>query len=137
MEFKYSRHCTGNKEKTLERLWETFPGAVSWTIIIGICVLSVAKPLVAAVVMIIFLLYWLLRLIYMNIFLILSYIRLEIEKDTDWMERISAIDKLKSQQPAFCDLNKINGFKNKISARMHCRQLMNVRNWVSKFCRLM
>lgn len=126
MDFKYSRHDIKGKEKALERLLEILPGVLSWTIIIGICAFSVFNPLLAAVVMIAFLLYWLLRLIYMNIFLVLSYIRLEIEKDTDWMERIRAVDKLKSRQPAFCDLNKINGLKNKISARMHCRQLMNI-----------
>ena len=127
MDFKYSRQGLTDKEKPLERFLEILPGALSWTIIIGICLLSALKPIAAAVMMIAFLLYWLLRLIYLNIFLVLSYIRLEIEKDTDWMERIAAVDKLTSQQPAFCDLDTINGLKNKISARMHCRQLMNVK----------
>lgn len=127
MDFKYSRHTMSDKEKKCQRLLEILPGALSWTIIIGICVLSIARPLAAAVIMIAFLLYWLLRLIYMNIFLVLSYFRLEIEKNTDWMGRIAAIDQLTSQQPVFCDWGKISGLKNKISARMHCRQLINLK----------
>ncbi len=124
MNFNYSRHETEGREVKLQRLLEIFPGLLSWGIIIGICVLSVMKPLIAAVFMIAFLLYWLFRILYMNIFLILSYARLEIEKDIDWLERISAIDKLKSQAPLFCDLSKIKGIKGKLSASMHCRQLL-------------
>lgn len=127
MDFKYSRHGIEGREKRLERFLEVFPGALSWAIIIGICALSVVKPLATAVFMIAFLLYWLLRIIYMNIFLVLSYIRLEIEKHTDWMARVSAVDELKSRQPEFCDLGKISGLRNKMSARMHCRQLMNIK----------
>ncbi len=128
MDFKYSRHGIKGKEKLLERALEILPGALSWAIIIGICVFSMLKPLIAAVFMIAFLLYWLLRLIYMNIFLILSYIRLEIEKNTDWMERIRTIDELKSQQPYFCSSKNIKGLKDWISARMHCRQLMSLKS---------
>ncbi|MCK9554355.1 glycosyltransferase family 2 protein [bacterium] len=127
MDYKYSRHGIEGKEKTLERFLEIAPGALSWTIIIGICVISILKPLAASVIMLAFLLYWLIRLIYMNIFLVLSYLRLEIEKDTDWMERIAAVDKLESRQPLFCDFDAIKSFKNKISARMHCRQVLKLR----------
>ncbi|MBN2482758.1 MAG: glycosyltransferase family 2 protein [Candidatus Omnitrophica bacterium] len=123
MDFKYSRYVLSEKEKRLERFLEIVPGALSWTIIIGIFVFSIVQPLAAAVFMIAFILYWLLRLVYMNIFLILSYMRLEIEKNTDWMERISAIDQLRSRAPDFCEPDKINSLKNKISAYLYCRQL--------------
>lgn len=127
MNFKYSRYDIEGKETKLQRIFEIFPGFISWAIIIGICVFSIAKPLLAAVLMIAFLLYWLIRLLYMNIFLIFSYARLEIEKETDWIKRISAIDKLKSQEPSFCDLSKIKSIKGKLSARMHCRQLLFIK----------
>ena len=127
MDFKYSRYNLKGKEKRLERFLEILPGAISWTMIIGICTLSVVKPLLAAIIMISFLLYWFLRLIYMNIFLVLSYIRLETEKNTAWMERIEAIDKIKIEQPSFCELKKSKGLRNRILARMHCRQLLNLK----------
>ncbi len=123
MNFNYSRHEIEGMEKNLQRFLEIIPGALSWMIIIGICLLSVANPIMAAVSMIAFLLYWLLRLIYLNIFLVLSYIRLEIEKDADWMERIKAVDNLKEGLYFSCGPDKIKGLKNKISSRMHCRQL--------------
>ncbi|MFO8052898.1 MAG: glycosyltransferase family 2 protein [Candidatus Omnitrophota bacterium] len=123
MHFKYSRRKISGKEKRLERFLEVLPGAISWTVIIGICLLSILKPLAAAVLMIAFLLYWLLRLIYMNIFLIASYLRLAIEKDNDWIKCIQAVDKLKKQESLLCNLDKSSGFKNKISTRMHRKQL--------------
>lgn len=123
MGFKYSRQNLKGKEKVLERCLEIVPGFLSWTIIIGICVLSFLKPLVAAVIMIAFLLYWLLRLIYMNILLILSYWLLEIEKDTDWMERIVAVDDVMSLDLDSCDRKNIKSIKKKISLRTHYRKL--------------
>jgi len=127
MNFEYSRHGIEGTEKKLQRFLEIFPGVVSWAIIIGICALSVTQPLIAAVFMVAFLLYWLLRLVYLNIFLVLSYGRLAIEKNTDWIERIAAIDALQSQQPSFCDFSAAKGFKEKVSARMHCRQLIDLK----------
>ncbi len=127
MDFRYSRHTVRHEEKKCQRILEVIPGFLSWSIIIGICALSILMPLIASVIMIAFLLYWLLRLIYMNIFLVFSYIRLDAEKDADWMERIEAIDALRSGQPASCGLGKINGFKNKISARIHCQRLADLK----------
>jgi hypothetical protein len=122
MNFKYSRKKTERKEKKLERFFEILPGAISWTTIVGICLLSVFRPLIAAVIMIAFLLYWLLRLIYMNIFLIASYLRLEVEKGNDWDKYIQDVDKLKNKEFTG-DLDKGLKLKRKISAYMHRKQL--------------
>lgn len=98
MEFNYSRHNLKGKERFLERGLEILPGALSWFIIIGVILLSVFKPLIASVLMIALFLYWILRLLYMNIFLVLSYARLSAEIDTDWMRRIDEIDRMKPQE---------------------------------------
>jgi hypothetical protein len=76
----------------LERCFEILPGATSWTILLGMCVLSFWKPVTAAVVVIAFDLYWLLRLFYMTLFLVVAYLRLSIERDTDWMARVRDVD---------------------------------------------
>lgn len=91
MKFTYSRHISG-REQILERVLEILPGAISWSIIIAMLALSFIRPIWAAVIMIAFILYWIMRLLYMNIFLILSYLRLAKEKDTDWMKKIDEID---------------------------------------------
>ncbi|MCF7907464.1 MAG: glycosyltransferase family 2 protein [Candidatus Omnitrophica bacterium] len=127
MDFQYSRQGVKGREKSWQRFLEVLPGFLSWTVIIGIVVLSVLQPLTAAVVMIAFLLYWLLRLIYMNIFLLLSYTRLEIEKTTDWQECIASVDRLKVQTPVFCGPAKQRSLKETIAARIHYRQLRKLK----------
>jgi len=96
MRFNFSRHRLRGRERTLERFFEILPGLLSWSILIGMSLFSFKRPLTAAVVIIAFDLYWLLRLFYMNIFLSLSYFRLSMEKKTDWIDRAKGIDKLDS-----------------------------------------
>lgn len=126
MDFIYSRHNITSGEKKLERILEILPGALSWSIIIGMCALSFIKPILAAVIMIAFLLYWVLKLIYMNIFLVFSYMRLAIERDVDWMERIEDIDKLDSPIKA-CRKKVLRGVKSRILNIIYCRQLNNLK----------
>jgi hypothetical protein len=123
MDFSYSRNTEGAFDRRVERLLEIFPGMLSWSIIIGMLVFSFFLPLAASVIMIAFLLYWLLRLIYINIFLVFSYIRLEIEKSTDWMERLQGIDRIDSYAKELCAISQKKGWKNKFSSRLHYRQV--------------
>ncbi len=126
MNYNYSRYRLSKKEKKLERFFEIIPGMLSLIIIIGMSVISFLNPLVAAVIIIAFLLYWLLRMLYMNIFLVLSYARLAIEKDAHWMKRTGDVDA--SNLDMFCEIKKYSGIKNKISAFIHCRQLQKIEN---------
>ncbi|MBF0569338.1 MAG: glycosyltransferase family 2 protein [Candidatus Omnitrophica bacterium] len=92
MKFRYSRYGLNSRDRVLERFLEVLPGAFSWTIIIGMGLLSWREPLIAAAIMVAFVLYWVLRLLYMNIFLLLSYIRLSVEKKSDWMQLVKGVD---------------------------------------------
>jgi len=95
MSFVYSHHGLNKREAFLQRFFETLPGLTSWTLILGLVALSVWMPLVAAIVVIAFMLAWVLRLFYLTIFLFLSYVRLSIEKETDWLGRIRGMDRFK------------------------------------------
>jgi hypothetical protein len=125
--FKYSRQGLSSKEYKLERFLEIVPGAISWLIIIGLLLLSILKPLLASLIMIAFILYWLLRLLYMNIFLILSYLRLEIEKRTDWMQLIAIVDRLKHQSQITPEIPKGRGLRSKLSRQLHYQELINLK----------
>jgi len=87
MKFIFSRHGLKGGEKKLQRFLEIIPGLTSWTIIVGMFILSLANPVIAAAIIIAFLIYWFLKLAYLTIFLVISYFRLSIEENTDWMER--------------------------------------------------
>lgn len=92
--FRFSRHGLHGRDQWIERLLEIIPGATSWAILAGMLSLSFWTPRLAAVLVIAFDLYWLLRLFYMTLFLILSYLRLTVERETDWMARAQAVERL-------------------------------------------
>lgn len=94
MTFSFSRYGLPRSERILERFLEILPGSISWGMLVSLSILSFTKPLIAAVIIIAFNFYWILKLFYMTIFLVLSYARLSFERLTPWMEMIQAIDAL-------------------------------------------
>ena len=116
MRFNFSRYGLTGGEKVLQRIFEIIPGLTSWTVLIGMIILSFTSPLIAVVIIIAFDLYWLLKLLYLTFFLVVSYIRLSIEKETDWMSRINALK----------DSTKPVTSKNKFSHLIYEGQLKNL-----------
>jgi hypothetical protein len=123
MDFKYTRRGLTKKEKVLERFLEIVPGGLSWLILIGMSVLSFVKPLPAAVIIIAFILYWLLRMTYMNLLLVLSYARFNIEKNTNWMQRVEKIDSLDFSRKKIDVKNIHSDWRSRISDLI-CRRQM-------------
>ncbi len=92
MVFKYSKENLSASDARLQRALEILPGLTSWTILVGMVLMCIFWPFTAAIITISFYLCWLLRLLYMTLFLVLSYIRLNIEGTTNWMDRVHGID---------------------------------------------
>ncbi len=115
MEYDYSRRNLTTGERILERIFEIMPGFTSWVILIGMIVLSVTKPLVATAIMIAFLIYWVFRLVYMNIFLVISYLYLSAEKNVNWLDRLRDLDRMKGKPDLGRLKNEGRGFKKRIS----------------------
>ncbi len=55
------------------RLWEIIPGALDWSILIGTLALALASPAAAIILVIIFDIYWFLRVLYFVIHLLSAY----------------------------------------------------------------
>ncbi len=68
-----------------KRLLEIIPGFLSWFIILFLLVLFMVKPLSAAIVMIVYLLYWVCRLLYMSILLVMAHQRVLSKRNVDWL----------------------------------------------------
>ncbi|NQU94860.1 MAG: glycosyltransferase family 2 protein [Candidatus Omnitrophica bacterium] len=123
MEFNFSRHGLKGIEKKVQRLFEIIPGATSWAIIIGMIILSFWEEELAAVIIIAFYLYWLMRIFYLTIFLILSYNRLSIEKGVDWITRARGLgnfdDYLKGLQALVPGIK----LKDRLSRLFHRKEL--------------
>ena len=94
MKFHYSKENLKPRQAKLQRCLEILPGACSWSILLGLIFLSIIYPFCAAILIVAFYLSWIMRILYSTIFLLLSYLQLNIEKNTDWIKRIQGIDSL-------------------------------------------
>ena len=117
MEFNFSKRNLIGKEAKLERFFEILPGFASWTILAGMVGISFWNPLLAAILIIAFDFYWLLRMFYMTFFLVLAYLRLSTERKVDWMGRIQELEY--SKDPLVSSLP----FRQRISQWIHRRNL--------------
>ncbi|MBU1121451.1 MAG: glycosyltransferase family 2 protein [Candidatus Omnitrophica bacterium] len=73
------------KEKPSERIFEIIPGMLSWIIITGILVLFFLKPVLAAIFLILYLVFWVCRLLYMSSLMVLAHHRMISKRDVDWL----------------------------------------------------
>jgi len=127
MTFTFSRHGLKGTQRVLQRALEMLPGLVSWTVLLGMTVLAFWKPLTAAALVIAIDLYWLLRLFYLTVFLVLSYGRLSMERDTDWMARVRGVDRLVPELHEPDAVSFAAGLKAWGSRWMHRRELTDLR----------
>ena len=72
------------------RLWEVIPGFLVWTIFVLAVTASFVSPVTAAVFIILFDLYWTLRVLYFLIFLTAAYREYKKAMHTPWMEKLRA-----------------------------------------------
>lgn len=79
------------RDRYLYRLFECVPGFLSWGTIIGAVLLSYFAPIAAAIFIIIFDLYWLLKTIYLSIHLHHNWKRMRENLKVDWHKMLSSL----------------------------------------------
>lgn len=84
---------TEPKKRLVQRTIEMIPGTLTWTTLIGMLVLSYFLPIWAAVFIILFDVYWILRVAYISIFSLLAHREVEEGKRINWWERCQNIVK--------------------------------------------
>jgi cellulose synthase/poly-beta-1,6-N-acetylglucosamine synthase-like glycosyltransferase len=77
------------RDRLIYRLFEIFPGALSWLTIISTVILSRFLPVWASIAVIIFDLYWLMKTMYLSIYLRQNWGRLRHHISLDWRERLN------------------------------------------------
>ncbi len=127
MTFQFSRQGLDRREQRLERFFEILPGATSWAILLGTLLLSFVNPILAAVLVIAFDVYWLLRLFYMTFFLVASYGRLSAERETNWMARVHGVDELNQYLDTLDRRAAGSSLKQRLSWWIHRRELEAVK----------
>ncbi|MFH0985964.1 MAG: glycosyltransferase family 2 protein [Candidatus Omnitrophota bacterium] len=127
MKFHYSRQGLNKKEMFLQRFFEVLPGLTSWALLLGVVTLSVWAPLVAAIAVIAFMLAWILRLFYLTIFLLFSYVRLSVEKNTDWLARIRGMDRFEAYLEEMRGTPRGNGLYERASQWLHSKDMRRLK----------
>jgi len=74
--------------KTVYRIFETIPGILVWGTLIGAVALSFLKPLWAIYIIIVFDLYWLLRVAYLLIYIIGSWNKFQATIKQNWYNKL-------------------------------------------------
>lgn len=82
------------KRSFKERLWEILPGLQFWTVFVGAIVLAAVKPVWAALFIICFDLYWVLKAMNVSAHLINSYRKFRLCVRINWMEYVEKLHDL-------------------------------------------
>ena len=75
-------------DHTIYRIYEILPGAAIWLTLILAVVLSFFKPLLMVYFIILFDIYWVLRVLYFVFYLIVSWRRFRIASKQDWQNKL-------------------------------------------------
>lgn len=78
------------KEYYQYRLLEIIPGFLTWVTLLGIILISLFKPLLGIYIIIIFDVYWVLRVTYLAIFILISWFRYKKTAKIDWWQELTA-----------------------------------------------
>jgi len=127
MKFQYSKENLKPRQARLQRMLEILPGACSWGVLLGLIGLSIFLPFIAAILIVAFYLSWIMRVLYLTFFLLLSYLQLNIESKTDWMRRIRGIDDLTVYWKEISLKKFGRHWRQRISHKIHLRQLNALR----------
>ncbi len=83
------------KRTTTERLWEILPGLQFWTVFFGAILLSYYRPIWAALFIICFDLYWVLKALNVATHLVAAYRKFRICVTIDWLDYAQRLENFK------------------------------------------
>ena len=79
------------RERIIYRFLEMLPGLLAWGSIIGAFLLSWQKPAIAALFIILFDLYWLLKVSYLSLHQVASFLKMKKNLKVNWLEKVKKI----------------------------------------------
>jgi len=84
-----------NNSRSVKRFLEIFPGSLSWGIIFFFILAAIFKPVLCAILIIIFDFYWIIRTTYLTTLLIMAYRKLSKQEQRDWLSECRILNKKK------------------------------------------
>ncbi|MFA6897271.1 MAG: glycosyltransferase family 2 protein [Patescibacteria group bacterium] len=88
---------TDKKEQKIQRTLEMLPGIVTWTFLLVCFVLSFKLPIAIAIYILIFDIYWLVKVFYITVFMVLGYRRMRIWDKVDWLDKCRTLENSKEE----------------------------------------
>ncbi len=97
------------KDKLLQRIFEMLPGVITWSFLIASVYVSFKSPMVVAVFIIVFDLYWMVKVFYITAFAVSGYQRMKIWEKEDWLSKCKKLarERDKKDDSVFRDLENI------------------------------
>ena len=86
-----SPRTTSRKDALLQRCFEMVPGLLLWSTFLGLFIFSFIRPVWVAIFIITYDLYWLIRVSYFSIFMLIAYRKVRTESETKWRERCEKV----------------------------------------------
>lgn len=83
-----SHRDLAGRDRTIYRLFEILPGALSWATLLGVVFFSWVWPVGVAVFIILFDVYWLIKTFYLSLHLRVNWRRLKHNMEIDWGKRL-------------------------------------------------
>jgi len=91
LNLSWAQDLKNPKEKILYRFFEILPGALSWGTLGAAFILSWLAPAVVAIFIIVFDLYWLLRVSYLSFHQLASYRQMKKNLKINWLEKLKTL----------------------------------------------
>ena len=91
LDISRAKDLENQKEKILYRLLEIFPGFLSWGTLISAILLSWLAPVVVAIFIILFDLYWLLKVSYLAFHQVVSFLQMKKNLKINWLEKLTEV----------------------------------------------
>ncbi|MBI2056041.1 MAG: glycosyltransferase family 2 protein [Candidatus Sungbacteria bacterium] len=92
LQYGSARDIERTKDRIIYRIFECIPGILLWTTFAAMVLGSLYAPLVAAIFIILFDLYWLLRSVYFSWHLRETFKKMREYMRTDWVVKLDALD---------------------------------------------
>ncbi|MEK7170894.1 MAG: glycosyltransferase family 2 protein [Patescibacteria group bacterium] len=114
----------------IKRLWEIIPGLATWVTILGLLTLSFVSPRFVATFVLLFAIYWVVRIIIMTNYLLAGYRRYRREQKVDWLVRLKA--EFPARWEDLYHLAIVPTYKEDISILRHTLGAIKDSNYLSK-----
>ncbi len=117
------------KRTRRERFWEILPGLSIWLVFIGAIVLSFTKPVWAAVFIVCFDLYWLLKASNTAIHLISSYRKFKVYVKIDWLLLVAML----TDRPGLINhmQTSLGKAKKTVEKKFYTNEIAKLKNFVN------